>query len=145
MDARLNRELVTDREHELQVGDYLVRPPGIRGSRPPSDGPAPGNRSARARPRKYCGRPRSMVAALSSLVSAAATSWPARTWKKPARACAVASAGVRSDRAWEERLPPPPARAPPPAGAPGPAVFPASPRPPAPPLPPPRRRFAGIV
>ena len=27
-----DRELVTHREHELQVGDHLVRPPGIRGS-----------------------------------------------------------------------------------------------------------------
>ena len=28
-----DRELVTDREHELQVGDHLVGPPGIRGSK----------------------------------------------------------------------------------------------------------------
>ena len=27
-----DRELVTHREHELQIGDHLVRPPGIRGS-----------------------------------------------------------------------------------------------------------------
>jgi hypothetical protein len=33
--------------------------------------------------------------------SAAATSWPTRTWKKPARACAVGSAGFRSDRSWK--------------------------------------------
>jgi hypothetical protein len=28
-----DRELVTDRKHELQVGDHLLRPPGIRGSK----------------------------------------------------------------------------------------------------------------
>ena len=68
---------------------------------PAPDGPAPGSSPARARPRKYWGRPRSVVAALSSVVIAAATSWPARTAKKPARACAVASAGVRSARSWK--------------------------------------------
>ena len=28
-----DRELVTRREHELQVGDHLVRPRGVRGSK----------------------------------------------------------------------------------------------------------------
>ncbi len=95
-----DRELVTDRKHELQVGDHLLRPSGIlAGSKARLGQACAGQQSpARARPRKYCGRPKSMVAALSSLVSAAATSWPARTWKKPRRACAVASAGFRSDR-----------------------------------------------
>ena len=52
-----------------------------------------------------------MVAALSSLLIAAARSWPARTWKKPASACAVTSEGLRCERSWKYRLPSASARA----------------------------------
>ena len=48
------------------------------------------------------------VAAWSSLLIAEAMSWPARTWKKPARACAVASAAwvvpFSAATLWPQRL-----------------------------------------